>query len=51
VKVSCADEAGKLTEKIPYALAVTLEVADPTDLRIFNEVRDRIRLMVGVTSK
>jgi hypothetical protein len=51
VKVSCADEAGKLVEKIPYALAATLKVADPTTLTIFNEVRDRIRLKVGVKPK
>jgi hypothetical protein len=51
VKVSCAQEAGKLVESIPYAVAVTLEIADPIDLKIFNEVKDRIRLKVGVTPK
>lgn len=51
MKVSCAEGAGKLVESIPYALAVTLEIADPIDLKIFNEVKNRIRLKVGVTPK
>jgi hypothetical protein len=51
VKVSCAEEAGRLVESISYAIAVTLEIADPIDLKIFNEVKDRIRLKVGVTPK
>lgn len=48
VKVSCVEAAGSFSEKIPYALAVTLEIADPIDLKIFNEIRDRIRLKVGI---
>lgn len=51
VKVSCADDAGKVSENIPYALAVTLEIADPVDVKIFNEVRERIRLKVGIAPK
>ena len=49
VKVNCVEDAGKLTETIPYAIAVTLEVAEPVDIGIFNEVRDRIRPKVEVT--
>lgn len=51
VKVSCVEDAGKLTEEIPYALAVTLEIAEPVDLNIFNEVKNRIRLRVGIASE
>jgi len=51
VKVFFADLTGRLTEMIPRALAVTLEVADPTDLTILNEVRERIRLKLGVAPK
>jgi len=29
ITVSCKEDAGLLTERIPYALAVTLEVAEP----------------------
>ena len=39
MKVSCVEDAGKLMEPIPYAIAVTLEIAEPVDIRIFNEVR------------
>jgi hypothetical protein len=49
VKVNCAEDAGKLTETIPYAIAVTLEIAEPVDIKIFNEVRDRIRPKVEIT--
>ena len=42
------EDAGKLTETIPYAIAVTLEIAEPIDIRIFNEVRDRIRLKIEI---
>ena len=49
VKVNCVENAGKFTEPIPYAIAVTLEIAEPIDIRIFNEVRDRIRPKVEIT--
>jgi Subtilase family len=51
VKVSCAAEAGKLADYIPYGIAVTLEIAEPMDLKIFTEMKDRIRLKVGVRPK
>ncbi len=50
VKVNCAEDAGKLAEPIPYGIAVTLEVAEPVDIEIFNEVRDRIRPKVEITA-
>jgi hypothetical protein len=46
ITVSCKAYAGNLTEPIPYALAVTLEVAEPID--IYTEVRDRIRPVVEI---
>jgi hypothetical protein len=49
VKVSCVEDAGKLMEPIPYAIAVTLEIAEPVDIRIFNEVRARIRPKIEIT--
>lgn len=52
IKVSCAEDAGKLKETvISYALAVTLEIAEPTDLKIFQEIKDRIRLKVKIKPK
>ncbi len=46
ITVSCKAYAGHLTEPVPYALAVTLEVADPID--IYTEVRGRIRPVVEI---
>ena len=55
LKVSCIDDAGKFDEPIKYALAVSLDVAEPieTDLfpetiNIYNEVKDRLRVPVSV---
>ena len=48
IRVSCVEDAGSCTERIPYAIAATLEIADPIDLKIFNEVQARIRLRVGI---
>ncbi|QEH35002.1 Subtilase family protein [Aquisphaera giovannonii] len=48
IKVSCAEDAGSCLEKIPYALAATLEIAEPIDLKIFREVEARIRMKVGI---
>lgn len=48
IKVSCAEDAGTCTETIRYALAATLEIAEPVDLQIFHEVEARIRQKVGI---
>ncbi len=52
IKVSCAEDAGTLKDiVVPYALAVTLEIAEPTTLKIFQEIKDRIRLKVKIKPK
>ncbi|HVC98850.1 MAG TPA: S8 family peptidase [Pirellulales bacterium] len=48
VQVSCREDAGKLTDAVPYALAVTLEVAEPLGVSIYDEIRDRIRPRVQI---
>lgn len=48
IRVNCAEDSnglGKHTD-IPYTIAVTLEVAQGTDIPIYTEVRDRLRLEV-----
>jgi hypothetical protein len=50
VHVSCREDAGPLTESIPYALAITLEV-DPAIGEIYAEVRDRIQIRERVEAK
>ena len=48
VKVNCRADAGRLIEAIPYALAVTLETAEELNVRVYEEIRDRLRIVVPV---
>lgn len=48
VTVSCKSDAGKLDVSVPYALAVTLEVAEPLEVSIFQQLRDRIRPRIEI---
>lgn len=50
IKVNCRADAGDIPEPIRYGLAVTLEVAEGIDLRIYQEVRDRLRPRILVQS-
>lgn len=43
IKVSCREDAPGLRSAIPYAIAVTLEVAESLGIDIYTEVRDRVR--------
>jgi hypothetical protein len=47
-KVNCSEEAGSLTDPVPFALCVTLEVAEGVALPIYQEIRDRVSIQVGV---
>ena len=42
VKVNCREDAGQLEDTVPYALAMTLEVATPLGVDIYAEVRAAI---------
>jgi hypothetical protein len=48
IPVSCVAEAGALEERIPYALAATLEVAPGISTKIYDEVRARVAPRVPV---
>lgn len=48
VKVSCRAHAGKLTESVPYGLAISLEVAPGVELPIYDEVRARLRVKARI---
>ena len=48
IKVNCRAEAGSITDPIPYALIVTLEVPETAGLPIYQEVRDRVAVRVRV---
>jgi hypothetical protein len=49
IHVSCREDAGPLTESIPYALTITLEV-DPAIGDIYAEIRDRIQIRERVAA-
>ncbi len=43
IHVSCRSDAGTLEEAIPYAIAVTLEIAEEVGIDIYDEVRVRVQ--------
>ena len=48
IPVSCMADAGSLDERVPYAMAITLEVAPGVNTKIYDEVRARIAQRVPV---
>ena len=48
LKVNCRADAGKLETSVRYALAVTLEVADPVQVDIHSEILQRVRARARV---
>ncbi len=48
VRVSCRQDAPGLQGRVPYAVAVTLEVADSIGIDIYAEVRQRVRQRLQV---
>ncbi len=46
--VSCRADAGGLTDAVPYALIVTIEVAEGVSLPIYEQVRQGLRVPVAV---
>jgi hypothetical protein len=49
--VNCRADAGALEEAVPYALAITLEVAESMSVDIYNEVRARVQAQVRIPSQ
>jgi Subtilase family len=46
--VSCAADAGELSLAVPYALAVSLEVASETQLPIYEQISQRLKVRPAV---
>jgi hypothetical protein len=46
LRVSCRATAGALTEAVPYALAVSFEVAEAAGVPVYERIRDRLRTPV-----
>lgn len=47
-KVNCSEDAGSIPTPVPFSLCVTLEVAEGVDLPIYQEIRERVSVRVGV---
>lgn len=48
ILVSCKADAGTLAERVPYAIAVTLEVGPDVQIDIYQQISARIRPTVGI---
>lgn len=48
VQVNCRADAGELDEAVPYAVAVTLEVAPNLTIPVYDEIRARIQVPVAI---
>ncbi|MDR2172534.1 MAG: S8 family peptidase [Planctomycetaceae bacterium] len=48
IKVNCKKDAGQIVSPIAYGLAVSLEVADGTNIAIYDEVQTRLAQLVPV---
>jgi len=48
IHVSCRPGAGRLDDAVPYALAVTLEVAPEIGIEIYEEVRARVHAQIEI---
>ena len=46
LKVNCKADAGKLTERVPYALAVSIEVAEGVALPVYDQIELGLRVQV-----
>lgn len=51
IKVNCSKDANSFTESIPYAILVSLEVAEGLDLPIYQEIRERISIPVPIEQR
>jgi len=51
IRVNCRADAGHLDAPVPYALAVTLEVAEGSEVAIYDEIRTRIRQRIEVSAQ
>lgn len=48
IKVNCSKDANSFSESIPYAILVSLEVAEGLNLPIYQEIKERISILVPI---
>lgn len=51
IKVNCAEDADSISEPIPYAILVTLEIVPSIDVDIYQAVLIKIREMIPVAAR
>ncbi|WP_394815449.1 S8 family peptidase [Clavibacter michiganensis] len=50
IRINCAEQAGGLESVVPYALAVTFEMAPTTSVQVYSEIESRLRATTRVRS-
>ncbi len=48
VQVNCKEDGGKLSEAVPYAIAVSLEIGSGVEIDIYQEISVRLRAQVEI---
>ena len=48
--VNCREDAGTMKERVPYGIAVTLEVAKGSTIPIYDEIRARMYVPIPITT-
>ena len=51
IKVNCRKDAAKIQKPVAYGIAVTLEVAEETNIAIYDEIRTRITSAVEIRTR
>jgi hypothetical protein len=46
IQVNCAEHAGRWDEEVPYAFAVTLELAQPILASIYEQIREKVQARI-----
>lgn len=49
-KVNCAEDGGKLSEKVPFALCVSLEIGEGIDLPVYQQIHEIVMQRVTVSA-
>lgn len=49
-KVNCAEDGGTLTQSVPFALCVSLEVGEGINLPVYQEVRELVMTRVSISA-
>jgi hypothetical protein len=49
IQVNCREDASKLLDSIPYAIAASLEVAEGVSIPVYDEIRARVRPGIPIT--